>query len=820
MKKLLLAVLSLLFVLAPVCALEFSSNSMALCATDTAVFVASVTNDGNFQDSYTVSLSGDAAKWAVAAPAGFSLNQGESEQIYVYVTPSIVALAGNYSIKATVSSVGKTEEQTLNLKVLGCHSAELVVDSASQDICAATRADYSLHLKNTGKYTENFALSINGVPGKFSILSEDLVTLTAGQTKDISVYSTPPADQTGDFALTVTAASQNSKAIASQQLQLKSKQCYDFNAKPDVNYLSFCEASEAKIPIAIENAGSVNNVYALSVDGPAWATVENTKVEVPADQARFTNLVLFPGYGIAGDFSVKVTIAPDKGTKTEQTVIANVKTCNSADVKISEASDVICPNTEKAYAVSLVNTGQFDARYSILVQGADFASADKSFADLKAGEATSINLIVAPKGGAITGKQTITVTAEAQDASKASASSDLNLEVASLESCFGVVTTSALTSIDVAAGEPALVPIVVENKGVENSTYNLEVSGTGAAFVQLNPASLTLEGKSSKTVYAYVAVPEGTAKDSYKVTVAARLKDQATTMSTTSFDIVLSQETNATEKTVTSAAPVSERFSAIKDKIVGWWNSFVAKVKSLFVKQVPAENATTTEGQPVVNESGINVSEPVIEGEENITPAENITEITENETAPTENITITNETIPENVTITNETAPVENITVTNETNETAPIVQEENQTTAVSNETNETAPTENVSGLLSAALQAKLAEAKNETVQAESAKERFMSSLGSLSGAFSTITAFLTATTYFIPNWLFIVLVIVIVAFANYLLRRKDLVNKFNKFLDEDTEAPKDEKKNGNGKKPTAQDILDAEEKKKNSKKK
>ncbi|MCX6774886.1 MAG: hypothetical protein NTY99_02230, partial [DPANN group archaeon] len=64
------------------------------------------------------------------------------------------------------------------------------------------------------------------------------------------------------------------------------------------------------------------------------------------------------------------------------------------------------------------------------------------------------------------------------------------------------------------------------------------------------------------------------------------------------------------------------------------------------------------------------------------------------------------------------------------------------------------------------------------------------------------------------------VLVIVIVAFANYLLRRKDLVSKFNKFLDEDTEAPKGEKKNGNGKKPTAQDMLDAEEKKKNGKKK
>ncbi|MEM2874256.1 MAG: hypothetical protein QW063_02325 [Candidatus Nanoarchaeia archaeon] len=787
MKKTLLVIilaLASLVSLAPIYGLEFSSDAISLCATDTAVFVTSVTNTADYQDSFTVSLGGDAAKWAIAAPAGFSLNPGETENIYLYVTPSINSLAGTYTLDVTVTGHSKTETGSVTLKVLDCHSAEFsVVGADSAEVCAVTKATYILQLNNTGKYTENFVLSLSGLPAKFSTLSQQLVTLAAGQSATIEVYSTPPADQTGDFTMTVTAASQNSRATATQQLKLKSKQCYDFIATTDVNYLSFCEASEAKIPITLENKGSVDNTFTLNVEGPSWATVENTKVDVPAGQARFTNLILYPGYKVSGDFNIKLIVEPAKGFKTTIDFVANVKSCNSVDLKLSTTKDKICPNTEKAYALSIVNTGEFGTRYGISVSGADFVSVDKSFIDLNPSEKTDFNLVLKPTATEPAGKRTIIVKAEAQDNSKASATATLDLDVAPMTDCYGVKVTAALTRVEVAAGEPALVPIIIENKGLENSTYNLDVSGTGAAFVQLNPASLVLSGKEAKTVYAYVAVPEGTASDAYKVTVAARLEDQASTVSTASFDIILGKPTKIEEGELIKEQTTTQRLAAIKATIKAFFSQMAERMKALFAnvkvpKVKPLGTPETAEEAPLVET----------------------------------NITVTNET--------NITVSEENLTVSEKANIT---------TTEVGTTEGEEELPENASTLLSEGVKAKLGiGAEEKETEGRTFKEKLLAvdfSNLSLSTGFASIVTFLTTTTYWVPNWLFIVAVILIVTGLSYLLRSKDLIEKFNKFLEEEPKQLQEKKENeknneSKDKKLSAQELLDQTgEKKKKGKK-
>jgi uncharacterized membrane protein/Na+-transporting methylmalonyl-CoA/oxaloacetate decarboxylase gamma subunit len=793
MVKKIIILLAFLLAFTSVNAMTLNENSAETCATDTLVFLFTVANTENFENSYTVSLTDSAGRWAIAAPAGFNLKQGQSQTVYAYVTPSISANPGIYSLKVTLSSLAGTDSATAAITVKDCHSATLTATAANAEVCSATEAKYPLTLKNTGKYTENFALSISGVPAKWSTLSEELARLEAGQTKDIIVYSTPPADQTGNFALTITAASQNSRALASADLKLTSKGCYDFSATADTNYVSFCENSEAKIPLAIENKGSVDNSYALSVEGPVWSTVENTNIDIPANQGKFTNITLFPGFGVAGDFKIKFTVTPKTGESQEQIIQANVRSCHETSLKLAAVEDTICPHTSKMYAVSLVNNGEFTEKYALTVTGADFASLDKDFVELGAENSTEFNLVVAPKDSPAETK-TIVVRAEAQEPSHASSTTELKLKIAPMSSCYGVQATSALTSVNVAAGEPAVVPIIVENKGLENSTYNLDVSGTGAQFVQLNPASLQLDGKSTETVYAYVAVPEQTAESSYKVTVSARLAD-GTVSSATTFDINLGKAAEQPEEKepITTKTP-RERLIAIKDGIVAFFNSIGEKLKSIKMPSLAMPNLNLK--LPALNLSFMP------EEKENITAPE------ENETAET------NETVEANETGFNETVFPE------EENETQEIPPVENETEEL---------TENISQFLSPEAAAKLAgnETANETEGTGSAAaatglKAKLPSLPTLSlptlPSMEFVKDFLMESTYYIPNWLFIILVIVVVAALSYLVRRKDLVQKFNDFLEEEPEEPKEKKE---GAKPAAQDLLDEtgkEEKKENKK--
>jgi len=548
MRKLML-LLAALFVLGLVPAsladfgLGTDVTTQATCATDTILYIVQVTNTGGLADSFTVSLSGDAAEWAVAAPAGFALAPGEIENVYVYVTPASGALVGKYDLKVIVNGQHSGKRTAdLEVNVADCHGVTLETTTPSVEACVCEPTVYSLTLTNTGKYTENYKLSLSGNAAKWATISDDLVKLGAGENKEIFVYLTTDCDAVGEYSLTVIAESENSNALATQKLNIISQPCYEFDISPEKNYLSFCENTEVKVPITIKNEGTADNVYTLRVEGPRWATMEQEEITVPAGSEAVAKLVLFPEYRVAGDFKIKVIATGKLGeVVTEKELTANVLTCHSTDLKIGAEEDVVCPYTSKLYEISLANTGDYTEHYVVSVSGAEWASVDQAFVELAPGNSHKLNLEVNPKD-VPAGEYVLKVTAESQDSCGTTDSDELIITIAPKDRCFGVQTSAALQTVEVAYGEGALVPIVIENKGTEKSTYYLDISGTGASYAQLNPATIELEGREAQTVYLYVAVPEATPQTKYPITVSARLEDGTVSSSTTVDLIVVPSE--------------------------------------------------------------------------------------------------------------------------------------------------------------------------------------------------------------------------------------------------------------------------------------
>jgi uncharacterized membrane protein len=582
------------------------TGEQTVCATDTVLYILPVTN-GEKQDSFTVSLSGDAAKWAVAAPSGFILDPGAIEQVYVYVTPSSGALPGSYDLKVTVNgqSAGR-QDQLLKVNVGDCHSASLIALEVDQEVCADSAVKYTLTLANTGKYTENFAISTTGPAAAWTTLSETVAKLKAGESKEIVATIKPAADQTGAFDLTITAKS-DSNAAASAKVKVNSNNCYEFALTPDKNFFEFCENSDVTIPLTVRNNGEAANTFDLSVSGPSWASLETSSVDVASGSEKIANLKLFPGFGVSGNFDINVNAAGQQGGVSEtQTITANVKTCHSTDLKIASAEDMLCPFTSRMYEVSLANTGEFDESYAITVSGANWASVDKNFVELKTGESAKFNLQIDPKDVPAE-DYVLSVEAVSQGPSKTGAKDVLVTTITPKEGCFGVLTTAALTKVEVAPGDGALVPIIIENKGTEESTYNIEVSGTGAGYAQLNPATVTIEGREADTVYMYIAVPEETAQNLYKITVAARLQDGTVSSSSDVEVSVIAPGAEKPTQETTPAGSTQERmqnklnalqsfFGGLKEKLTALVESLRAKFTSIMPqKETPEEQAPVEE---------------------------------------------------------------------------------------------------------------------------------------------------------------------------------------------------------------------------------
>lgn len=839
------ALVALLLTLLPIAAAHGSfsfgsiDNEQTVCATDTILFIIPVTN-GDDQDSFTASLSGDAAKWAVAAPAGFTLDSGVTEQVYVYVTPSSGALPGKYGLTVTVNGQSSGRQDIpLTVNVGDCHSASLTALEVSQDVCADSSAAYSLALVNTGKYTENFALSTSGPLAAQATLSDAVVKLKAGESKEITATVKPTADQTGAFDLTVTARSETSNAAASAKLKVNSNNCYEFALTPDKNYLSFCENSEVTVPLTIRNVGEAVNTFELSVSGPSWATVDAASVDVAPNSEKVANLVFYPGFGVSGDFDAKITAKGKQGGVSEtQTVTANVKTCHSTDLKLAAKEDTLCPVTSQTYEVSLVNTGEFDESYSLTVTGADWATLDKNFVDLKAGETAKFNLQISPKD-VPAGNYPLTVDAVSQGPSKTSAKDTLVATITPKEGCFGVQTTAALTRVEVAPGEGALIPVIIENKGTQESTYNIEVSGTGAGYVQLNPATLTIAGRQAKTVYMYVAVPEETAQNMYKVTVAARLEDGTVSSSSDVEIAVIAPKTEApvvAPKPETTQTRVQEKLNtaqssldSLREKLRAFFDGLRAKLAGKAQEKVkitvPEEQTEKTAETPGQLTLAKNESQTIeVNGEKHKITAirvgtdsvslkiESNTTVVSLVPGQTKEIDLngdgtkdlrvtyngqkggvadisyeaisapevapiiqTNET---QVAPTNETMP-SNETVTNASVKEQTQTQEQLQAEQPKEQTKEnTTLPQGAEALLSSELKKKLGIQQTEQPKSTDV-DRLKQNVGKLTSfgtglGLSGLQSFLIQETYFFPNWLWIAALIIVIVIIGYFLKDEE----------------------------------------------
>ena len=122
---------------------------------------------------------------------------------------------------------------------------------------------------------------------KWASLSEESLSLETGDSREVYVYVTPACDAIGDYGLSVVAKS-GDEVLDSEELILLSQGCYDTELEPELSYVTFCEKEEMIVPVTITNYGTTDNIYSLSLTGPAWAKLEQEKVELASEESAIS----------------------------------------------------------------------------------------------------------------------------------------------------------------------------------------------------------------------------------------------------------------------------------------------------------------------------------------------------------------------------------------------------------------------------------------------------------------------------------------------------------------------------------------------------
>lgn len=251
----------------------------------------------------------------------------------------------------------------------------------------------------------------------------------------------------------------------------------------------------------------------------------------------------------------------------------NVLSCYSTGLSLDAESDSLCPGTEAQHEILLTNAGNFAETYALTISGTEWASLSASSVRLEAAESKNIDLILSPTIDISKGDYNVVVTAKAQSTSGTTDSISLDVSVLGKDACFAVDIVSEIKTTEVEFGGSSLVPITVENLGVQKVKYTLDISGNGAAYAQLNPSALEVEGGKSEKTYLYISAPDGAEEKSYSLVISARDEDGVVSSSSTfTFDVVEEAEVVEPSEAVNITLPEFNitgllPLAAIKDKL-------------------------------------------------------------------------------------------------------------------------------------------------------------------------------------------------------------------------------------------------------------
>ena len=470
-----------------------------VCPRDTLLFINSFENQENNPMSYSIFLSGSGAKWGTVVPTSLILDPGEEENFFVYVTPLKDATDGKYSLDISVKTNNFEKSYNYEFVVKDCSAYNLELKQNIEESCNGQDIEYIINIQNLGSYKQDFDLKIRGIE---ALLSDERLTLDSQESKDIRVYIKSPV-KPDEYNFIFSAKSLDSGVEESVDLNLDVKGCYDFNVLSVKDYYDVCGGDFVKIPMTVKNDGTVLNEFKVSLtEKEDWMGLEHTSGIIDVGEELVFNIVLFPEYGLEGNFNGKWEVIPSKGDlKADGSFVASIKKCEK--IELRNIGDIdICNNIKNDYQFFVKNIGIIADNYTVNIEGENWANLSSNQFELNPEEEKAIVLSLSPQ---IEGQYNFKISVKDN---KISDSRDFKVNVISTKECFNANLESD-NNTNVYFDSIATFPVTITNLGLEKTTYGLSLTGDGLNFVQLNPNILELEKGESKIVYLYIAPKNG-----------------------------------------------------------------------------------------------------------------------------------------------------------------------------------------------------------------------------------------------------------------------------------------------------------------------
>ncbi len=506
----------------PVYGVEISpvSQSDTIAAGEMTTYILTVTNTGNIEDTFPLSLSGPASPWGTLSTNSLTLAPGGSDSIMLDVTVPHGTSDGSYDIFVTATSQGDpaeyfTAQTTTIVENPPFYDVILSAPILEHSVHPGDTAVYVITVLNNGNSPDTIDLSKSGPWSSWGTLSHLHASLEPGETQDITLTVEVPLDaQEGDYPIDVRGTSQGNTSKFSE-ITLTTNVIpiiYDVILYCDITSQTARPGEQLVYVITVHNNGNVDDTIDLSKSGPqsSWGTLSNNSLILyPGHMEDITLTVDIPSDAEGGDYPIDVA-GTSQGNTSETDEITCISTVEPFIFEVILDADhtqhTIRPGQIVQYMITVENAGNTEDTINLTLSGtySFWGSLDEYFVFLEPEATQDILLTIEVPSDAAGGDYVITVTGTSQGDPVVLDELDFITTVDPW--VYDVNLSSDLYEKSARPGENFVFNITVENLGDIEDTINVSMSGEGSQWGTLSDESVTLGVSESVNITLFVNV--------------------------------------------------------------------------------------------------------------------------------------------------------------------------------------------------------------------------------------------------------------------------------------------------------------------------
>ncbi|MEW6295040.1 MAG: hypothetical protein AB1467_01950 [Candidatus Diapherotrites archaeon] len=347
------------------------------CQTTQEIF--NLCNDTGGTQIYSVYTTGEQSAWMQLRPLKLSLQPNECADIYAFITPPCYSNAGNYTIGVEAKASDITRKE-FSLSVLQGHTLDLSIDQEAKEGFQCEKKNYSLNIKNTGRFDERVKLSVTGIPSDWFLLDSELPIILKGETMQVNLSVQAPCNaELKEYNFTAKAEILNSDFSTERNLSYIIRNGQEVLVSLPES-IQACKDAETKGEIEIKNNGMQAEKLSLSLNAPNWITLNTSTISLNPNESKKIELTLKENDQEEKSYDLEFTAKSSKfNLSYTKKALVELKDCYNIKTQVISAPTESCLEEKPEIKFNLTNTGTKETELKLSTAGVPAELSKKAF---------------------------------------------------------------------------------------------------------------------------------------------------------------------------------------------------------------------------------------------------------------------------------------------------------------------------------------------------------------------------------------------------------------------------------------------------------